>query len=632
MREKIFEPIKVGNVDIKNRIMYLAMAKRLSDPGGFVTDRQIAYYRALGQGGAGLIIPGLMLIDPDWPSFLPLQPGIYDDKFLAGLAKLADEIHSAGAKTFFQLWHPGEVNYIPGKKAKTINELTISEIKGIQRKYAQAAKRAKAAGADGIEYQICHNYLGSQFLSPLFNKRTDRYGLSTFDDQIRFSLEVIENIMEAAGRDFAISVKLNASDMVPGGIEPELAKNVAQVLEKVGVSMISVSAGGVLLALTGMSAGGEKPEGWKSPFAQIIKAAVKSIPVAATDSIRHPGFAEQLLTEGKCDIIGMGRGLLAEHEWANKVKSGREEELRYCVSCNACFNNYPAGHAGCTVNPFALREYKKPALVRDGDKRLVAIVGAGPAGLEAAVTLAERNFNVVLFEKTDSIGGMVNLGKIPPDKQKLEWITGYYQKQIDRLGIELNLMTTASESALLQLNPYAIIIATGSLPYIPRINGIYKDHVLTVRHALTEMSGISDKNIVVAGAGMAGIEIGEMYLEKDNKVIVLDILPEPDMAEIPKEQQILLKKVRDKGLIISMNRKLVEIKDNDIIIEETTTGAVKAMPADYVILSLGFKPDRGLYEEIKSKFDRVYNIGDSSEVGSILNAIQSGADLAYALN
>lgn len=611
--------------------MYLAMAKYLSDPEGYVTDRQIEYYKSLAEGGTGLIIPGAMIIDPEWPSVLPMQAGLHDDKFIPGLKKLADAVHKAGAKIFFQPWHPGQVAYTPGKTPKTINELTKEEIKDIQNKYFEAAKRVKAAGADGIEYQMCHNYIGAQFLSPHFNKRQDEYGVRSIEDQTRFSLEVIQRIKEAAGNDFPISVKINGSDFVPDGITPELAAKVAPILEQAGVSMLSVSGGGSETLLTGMSAGGEQPEGWKVPFAQTVKAAVKKIPVAATDSIRHPDFADQCIKDGKCDMIGMGRGLLAEHEWVNKAQSGKEDEMRNCISCMYCFNYCPPGNSGCSVNPFALREYEKTEINKDGRGRVVAIAGAGPAGLEAAVTLAERGFKPVIFEKESEIGGMVRLATVPPDKYKLGWQIEYYKKAIDRLGIEVKLNTEATEENLKAINPYAVVVASGSLPIVPAIPGIDKENVLAVRDVLTSKPNITGQNIVVIGSGLTGVETAEMFKEMGNKVIVVEMLPAPDPLNTPLEQLLALGKAQFKGVEIKNGHKLIEIQDREIIVEDLANNKTFLIPADYVVLSIGVKSNQEFYKKINRNFTKVYNIGDSDQTGKIVNAVLAGSKLGYEL-
>lgn len=629
MTYKLLTPIQVGSIEIKNRIVYLAMAKYLSDPQGFVTDRQIAYYRNLAAGGVGLIVPGAMVVDPEWPSTLPLQPGLYDDKFIPGLQRLVDAVHEEGAKIFFQPWNPGEIAYNPGKTPKGVTQLTPEEMEHQQKLFYEAAKRVKAAGADGIELHMAHNYIFAQFFSPYYNKRTDEYG-GSLENRLRFPLEVLALYKKAGGDDWPISCKYQGCDFVEGGITPEMAAEAAPYLERAGVSLLVVSGGGSGTLITGMSAGGEQPEGWKVPFAQAVKAAV-SIPVAATDSLRHPEFAEQLLRDGKCDMIGIGRGLFAEPEWVNKVAAGREDELRYCVSCHGCFDYFPPGTAGCTVNPWGLRETEKTAPAKDGNGRRIVIVGAGPAGLEAGVTLAERGFKVTLFEAASEIGGMICLGKNPPDKQKLNWTLEYYKKQIKRLGIEVRLNTEATEEQIEALAPYAVITATGSLPVLPKVPGSDKPHVVEVREMLKNPPALTGKSVVVVGAGLTGVEAGELYAEKGNKVTVIDMLPPPDPLTLTYDVLLVQGKAQYKGVQIVMGCKLLEIKDSEIVVEDVATGQISTMAADLLILAVGVKPNPALYAAIQGRFERVYNIGDSARAGKIKDAVVAGSKLGYAL-
>lgn len=630
MNYKVLEPIEIGNVELQNRVVYLAMAKGLQNPDGTVSDRALAYYKGLAEGGTGLIVTEALMIDPAWPSALPLQAGVYDEKFVPGLRKLVDSVHEAGSKIFFQLWHPGECAYTPGKVPKTVNELTVEEIQDIQAKYLKGAQIAKAAGVDGIEYQICHNYLGAQFFSPLFNKRTDEYGSATVENRLRFSIEVIRIIKDELGKDFPVAVKLQGSDFVEGGVTPEMASEAGPYLEKAGTSLITVSGGGSLTLITGMSAGMDQPEGWKVPFAQAVKKAV-NIPVCATGNIRHPEFAENLIATGQSDLIGMGRGLLAEHDWVKKLSCGKRDEMRTCVSCQTCFGLFAEGDSGCTVNPFALREAEKEELRIDGQGKGICVVGSGPAGLEAAVTLGERGYDVTIFEKEEAIGGMIPLAVKPPEKEKLIWMMDYYQRQIDRLGIRVKLNTEATEKKLSEMNPYAVVFATGSLPVIPKLPGIDKDNVLTARDVLKEEPEITGKNIVVVGAGMTGVETAEMYFNKGNQVTVIDMLPPADPMTTPFEQMMLLGKVQYMGLPIMMEQKLLEIRDNEIQIEEVNSHEKTTLLADYVILSVGVESNNYFYENIKDRFERVYSIGDSNEIGKIKDAVLAGSKLGYSL-
>jgi 2,4-dienoyl-CoA reductase-like NADH-dependent reductase (Old Yellow Enzyme family)/thioredoxin reductase len=633
MYEKILSPIRVGNVELKNRVIYLAMAKYLSTPDNFVTDRQIAYYAARARGGAGLVIPGACIVDPAYPSTLPMQPGLYDDKFIPGLTRLVDAVHAAGAKIFLQPWHPGVTPYgCKPEDVKQVSDWTIDEIHGLQKMFSDASLRIKKSGADGVEFHIAHNYLPEQFAVPLFNKRTDEYGADTVENAMRFSVESLQGIRAVCGDDFTIVVKINGTDLTPGGMTPERAAEASALLEKAGAAMITVSAGGGLTDLTGMSSDGHREEGWKVPFAKTVRDSV-TIPVAATGDIRHPEYAEKILEEGLCDMIGIGRGLFAEPDWIYKLTDGRENELRTCISCMSCFDYCPPGKSGCAVNPLAMRESENIALRYDGDGRTVAVIGAGPAGLEAAFTLAERKFKPVVFEAEKKIGGMERIGAVPDGKSKVNWHIDYYMKQIERLNIDLRLDTKAALEDIQKLNPYAVFIATGSDPIFPgSVQGKDKPNVSIIRDVLDDFPDISGKEIVIVGAGLTGLETAATLAARQNKVTVIDMLPEPNYEALPVDHLLAIGYAKGSGVDLRMSNKLLSIEDNAVVSENMLTKESVSIPADMVIISMGARPNDALYEEIKDRFDKVIKIGDSATVGKIMNAVQSGFDSAAQLD
>lgn len=636
MEYKFLEPIKVGEVQIKNRIMYLAMAKMLSNLDGTVSEKDIAYIKSIAEGGVGVIVPGAMVIDPEWPSVLPMQFGIYSDHFITGLQTLTETSHAAGSKIFFQLWHPGQVAYSASKTPPTVNDLTIEQIHEIQNKYVLAAQRAKKAGADGIEFQICHNYLAAQFLSPLFNHRTDEYGIGSVDDQIRFSVETIALIKKAIGPELALSVKLQGSDEMEGGITVDLATKVAPKIEEAGASMICVSAGGTLTGLNSMSGDCVKEDGWKVPLARAVKQVV-NIPVCATDTLRKPGMVDKIIRDGSCDMVGMGRTIFAEREWVKKVKEGRENELRYCISCMNCFNYTMIGRSGCNVNPFALRELEQKPLTEDGKGRTVVIVGAGPAGLEAAVTLAERNFKPIVFESEGTIGGMLRLAKNPPHKERIGWMIDYYEDAIKRLSIDIKLNTLITLEMINNLNPYAVVISAGTKESKIPIPGVDGENVYQSRDVLLHNQNFTGKNVTVIGAGLTGIESALLLAETGNQVTVLDILDQPNMKTVmlpmgtPIEMLFELERAIKSGIDLKYKSKICEITNNAVIAENIETNEKIVIASDVVVLSTGVKANTDLYDKLISTRSKVYKIGDANFIGKIGTAVTAGNKLGYTL-
>lgn len=613
-------------MELKNRVQFLAMAKSLGNKDFTISEKQLGYYGAVAKGGAALITPGAGIVFPEYPSILPRQIGLFDDKFIPGLKQLADTVHQYGAKIIIQPWHPGEAAYFcKPTDVKKVADWSIDEIHEMQRRFVDAAVRMKKAGIDGVEMHCAHNYLLEQFIVPMYNKRTDEYGAQTVESGLRFTTEIMKMIREACGPDFAITVKINGDDFNPDGMNDERLAQVGPILEKAGAQMISVSAGGSLTDFTGMAGDGYRKEGWKVRLAEIVKNSGVTIPVMATGSLRHPEFVEEILAAGKCDMIGMGRGLVADPEWCNKLAEGREDEIAYCVSCMGC-------NTGCSVNPNSLREYQNLVPEKNGDGKVAVVVGGGPAGMQAAKTLAERGFKVTLFEKEDKLGGLENLAAAPIGKYKLGWQVDYLERQLKRLGVEVRLNTEATEEAVLALEPYGVVIATGSTATFPAsIPGIMKPHVKGSREVLANLPKESDKDIVIIGSGLVGMETGTDYASKGNRVHLIDILPPLNLMKSPQDIVLAYTHARKYGVKFHWAHKLTEITDDAVIAENTETGEKLTLSADSVVLCMGSRANAALYESLKDKVERLYNVGDSNAPGKIQEAVRAAYDAAIAM-
>ncbi|MCD8097652.1 MAG: NAD(P)/FAD-dependent oxidoreductase [Lachnospiraceae bacterium] len=646
MSHVFLEPIQVGTQTVKNRIIFTAMAKTLSSFNLRVTANDLAYITSIAEGGVGIVIPGAMAVDADWPSQLTGQPEIYDDANMEGFRQMVDICHENGAKILFQLWHPGQVDYSHGNP-KTINDVDVACIKSVEQKFADAAKRAIRAGADGIEFQICHTYLGNQFLSPLWNHRTDEYGFDTLENRTRFCAETITKLREAIGPDKILAVKLQGFDFPEGegpdgndGINPDMAAEYAAVIEKLGVDLITVSAGGSLTGKDNIMTGdARRAEGWKVPAAEKVKAAV-SIPVAASGGIRHPEFVDRIISDGKCDMVGMARGIFAEKNWVKKCEEGREDELRYCISCMNCWNRNPLAKdlSNCTVNPYGCRELIERPLVEDGDGRKVVIVGAGPAGLEAAVTLRQRGFEPIVFEKEMRLGGNINIAKKPPHKGKFQWQIDYYAKMVKKLGIEVRLGTEATAKAVRSIEPYVILIAAGSKVTAPPIVGLENADVLQSRDILDNSMKITGKKIVVIGGGIAGMETALYLNEQNNAISVVDMQPAfplDQMAGDPRfmmEAKLETEYCLNEGISLYYNNKVLGFSDGKLNIESTENGEKQALAADLVVLSTGVKSEDALYQQLLAEgMTNVWKVGDSNKTAKIYNAVMNGSRFAVNL-
>lgn len=628
---QILQPIKIGKMTVKNRIGFLGMSKHSDTLDNYVTERTIAWYEAVAKGGAGIIFTGACLVFPEYPSKLPMIPGLYDDKFLPGLTKLVDAIHKHGAKIMLQPWHPGKMNYgCPADQVKTAADYTVEEIHDIQDRFVDSMLRAKRAGADGCEWHMAHNYLPEQFTVPLFNKRTDEYGADTIENAARFSKEIIEKARKVCGDDFAITVKINAYDMgLEGGMTPERCALICAELEKAGVDMFSVSAGGGLTSSLGMSADGHQPEGWKVPFAELVKEKV-SVPVMATGSLRHLDYMEEIISSGKCDMIGMGRGLVAEPEFVNKVSQGREKELRYCLSCMSCFSMFTEDGGHCSMNPVASHEDQYNSIVEDGNGRTVVIVGAGPAGVNAAIILAKRGFKPVIYDKHGYIGGSVRFASAPYGKHKLKWAIEYYRNMLDVLNVEVHLNTEISSEEIRAMNPYAVFVTAGSTPVFPAsIPGINGENVIQARTLLETTPCERGHNVVVIGGGMVGLEIATTYKHLGNNACVVE-MQDADKMPAARTYLFALIHAKEEGVGLHYGHKLTEITPNSVIAEDKD-GNTLELPATKVVLCMGFRPDSAIYDELSKDMERVFKLGDANVVDNIARAAREGYTAAIRL-
>ena len=677
--EKLFTPIKIGSCEIKNRI---AMAPMLMDFGQFdgrTTDQLMNYYEERAKGGTGLIITEITRVNDRTGAAAFAQLGMSHDYQIEGMRELADRIHSHGAKLFVQLHHPGRQNMgllmgtlplsiacdkmmpffkdalykvVPAGKmlmahhivprvvapSKCENsyfsdgvnrELRKSEIKGLIKDFVAAAVRVKKAGCDGVQLHASHGYLLQQFLSPNTNKRRDEYG-GSFDNRMRFILEIIEGIKEKCGEDFPIIVRLTVDECYEmigkkgKGYNLSEGVKMAKRLEEAGVAAIDVSSASYdafnyWLEPTSFKCG------WRKYMAAAVKEAV-SIPVIAANLIRSPEQAEQQLQEGTQDMISLGRPHIADPYWATKAKEERPEDIKRCVCCLYCIesmqnNAYTGDHGYCAVNPFVGEEnYKLP---EDGEGRAVMVIGAGPAGLTAAELMAKRGFRVTVYEKNKVPGGQVWLGAKPPLKEKLNWCIDDLITACTKLGVEIKYSAEATKELIENEKPCAVICATGGNPVRPKsIEGADGDFVYTPTEILDGSVRLENKKVAVIGSGMTGLETAELIAEQGNKVIVVEMADSVAPGVWHQHPADVLPRLEAKGTMFYLSKKLTAISEGAITVEDTKTKRVSTLDADAVVLALGVRPDNSLYESIKA-MPNVYLIGDADKAGRIADATMS---------
>lgn len=640
--EKLFEPGKIGNLEIKNRIVMPAMGCSLAESTGEAGARMIRYYAERAKGGAGLIITEITRVDDETGVGTPNQLSVTNTHMIAQLSRLVEAVHAYDTKLFVQLHHPGNQTpsrLIGGKQPVSASDvtcnvigeqprpLTTEEVEGMVKKFVTGAVIAQKAGVDGVEIHAAHGYLVSQFLSPHTNKRTDKYG-GSFEGRMRFVTEIIMGIKAYCGPKYPISVRMNGSDYLPDGITEEDGIAQAKYLEALGISCINVSCGTYDSGSTIIEPNYFK-EGWKINLASNIRKAVK-IPVIAVCNVKHPAFAELMLQEGDVDFVGIARGHLADPYWGKKAREGQDVLIRKCIGCMECFRILNDGlPLGCTLNPILGREfeYGDDKLVIDGAGRTVAVIGGGPAGMEAALTMGKRGFNTILFEASDKLGGTANLAAIPPNKEMILEFVETMEAQLRDAGVEIILGKTADLAAVQATGAEAVFIAAGGKPVLPDIPGI--GNAVTAEEVLSGAAPLKGQNIVVVGGGVTGLETAE-YLAPDNKVTVVEMASKIGGNLYPSVVMHLAQEIMKNGGQIAKGKKMTAIEEGAVCVVDATTGEEARIPADTVILAMGVRPDRPQIDEFRKAYgDKLILVGDSLKPGQIYDALHSGHDRAF---
>ena len=684
----LFSPMKIGNCQIKNRIVMAPMCLGFGQFNGDATEAMINYYEERAKGGTGLIITEITRVNDKTGASSFGQLAASSDRNIPSIARLAERIHKNDSKIFVELHHPGRqnvslmVNTVPisiafdkilpndayskllygkivplGKKlaakdmlfksaapshsakskfAESANRaMSKKEIKKIISQFGDAALRVKKAGCDGVELHASHGYLIQQFLSPATNNRTDEYG-GSLENRMRFLMEIIDDVRAKCGNDFPLIVRLTVDEMYAKigkpGVGYDLTEGVkmAKMLNDKGIDAIDVSSASYdtfnyWLEPTTFECG------WRKNLAAEVKKVV-DIPVIAANLIRSSEQAEEQLQEGIQDFVALGRPHIADPHWANKVKNGCEKSVKRCVCCLYCFESmmegaYVGDHAHCSVNPFVERE--NVSLNKDGNGRKVVIIGAGVAGLTAAELLARRGFDVTVLEKDDAAGGQINLADKPPHKGKLHWCVEDLVTNAVENGAKIKYSVTASEDIIREYAPEYIIVATGGNAIKPK--AFDKENVVTVTDVLDGSVKLSGKKICVIGSGMTGLETSELLVSQGNHVSVVEMADKIAPGAWFQQLDDALPKLKEANTEFYTSSKLVDIMPGSIKVLDLITNSNREISCDMVVLSMGVRPDNSLYESLKSEFGNVYAIGDCVKTGRIVNATESAYKLVMSI-
>lgn len=646
--EKLFEPGKIGTMTIKNRGVMAPMGSNLAGNDGNATDRQIKYYQARAKGGIGMIVNEYTGVDDvdSMPSVNYYR--VAGDQNIAAAEALVDAVHMYDCRIVAQLHHAGSTSNpaytgrdniapsaVPIADGKPMpREMTPEDIKRVQGKFINAAVRCQKAGYDAVELHGAHGYLLTQFFNRYYNRRTDEYG-GSIENRCRFIAEIIAGIREKLGPKYPILVRMCGDEMTPiqGFFDLEEGIEIAKYLESLGIDAIDISMGSSRNADANCEPFSYKP-GWKKHVAKAYKEALH-IPVIATNTIKDPDFAEQLLEEGVCDFVAMGRSQLADPEFMNKAKAGKADQIRRCIGCLYCRERILGAGLPirCSVNARTAREIEFPAseLRKDGEGRTVAIIGAGPAGMEAARVLALRGYKPVIFDKADKPGGTLNIADKPPLKDKITDMVAGMKEELDTMDVCWQLGEEATAEKVKKLDPAGVIVACGAQPVIPPVPGADAPNVVTAEDVITGKAKAAGK-VVVIGSGLTGLETAEMLLADGSTasdVSIVEMLPQIGPGIFGAILNDEMSRIKPYGPHLYPGHALVSIQDGSVTVKELATDKQFDIEADTVVMAAGIKPRADVVESFREAFDKVLVAGDARKGGRIATAVREGFEAGW---
>ncbi len=659
MKDPLFNPIRINQLELKNRIylpaMHMNMARDFE-----VTDQLIDFYVERARGGVGMITVGYATVDD--LSGNSTNIGAHRDEFIPGLQRLARAIQSNGARAAVQINHAGRYNFsffLDGKQAvapsavpsrmtrETPRELAIDEIKEIVDHFAQAALRVKKAGYDAVEVLSGTGYLISEFLSPLTNQRQDEYG-GTFDNRMRFGLEVMEAIRIKVGHDFPLLVRMNGNDFMPGGNGRQDLQEYAKRQVAAGVDALNINVGWhearVPQIVTSV------PRGVFGYLAKGIKELV-DVPVISGHRINDPGPARDMIADGLCDMVAMGRPLIADPYLPEKSRTGREADIVHCIACaQGCFDNlFKLKPVECLCNPKAGHE-KDSAVEKTTTPKNVMVVGGGAAGMGAALSANEKGHHVTLYEKSDRLGGQLFLAAAPPGREEFAELAKDLAQQVALSSIKTVLNKDVDEALIDNEKPDVIILAAGAVPIRPPIPGIDLPHVVQAWDILQEKV-TTGKRVVVIGGGAVGVETALYLAEKGTlsaealKFLLVNRAENPEvlyeLATRGSKDIVVIEMIEKMGkdigrttrwgILQDLSRKGIEtraatkaLEISAIAVKVEIDGNIEEIPADTVILAAGAESYNPLVKIIEPKGIPFEVVGDADQVAMAFDAVHQG--------
>ncbi|MBI9092013.1 MAG: FAD-dependent oxidoreductase [Desulfobacterium sp.] len=638
MASNLFSPIKIGNMTSKNRLLMSAMSINFGvDDNCCVTDQLVEYFVERAKGGVGMMLVGGGSVHPGGQE-LPDLPQMYNDDCIPALQDMVKRVKQYDTLFGVQLMHGGRQSYLPQKVAPSsipapavvkgeVRALEIDDIKELISCFGDSAKRCRDSGFDFIELHGAHGYLINQFLAPNSNIRTDKYG-GSFENRTRFLFEIIEEIQAKAGKDFPIGIRINGNDYIKNGWKLKDTVKIAPLLEKAGVVYLHVSGGvygSTELTIPSMYT----PHGCFVHLADAVKKSV-TIPVITVGRIKYPDHANQIIQDGKADMVALGRSLLADPYYPEKARKGDVSKIRPCIGCClGCIHAVLAKEPGsCVVNPDVGREYKLKDDPKPVKLQTVLIVGAGPAGMAAARQFALQGHKTILCEKDDKSGGMLSLASNAPGRGELDDILNFFRQELERLNIEIRYNQELSEELIREINPDKVILATGSMPDMPVIKGLFQ----TQMDLVTSVDVISGKekigeNVIVLGGGMSGLITADFLADQSKKVVVLNRKKSFAEEMSSNDRYYLRERLKKQSVVLYKN---VSVKEfiNDGVIFKSNKENLSLTGFDSVVISEKHSSIREAKKIEKKTTASFHFIGDAKSPRHLMYCISEAEEIA----
>jgi 2,4-dienoyl-CoA reductase-like NADH-dependent reductase (Old Yellow Enzyme family)/thioredoxin reductase len=677
----LFSPIKIGNFEVPNRVCHVPTDISSANADGSVNQRVITYHEQIAKGGCGFIICGAST--PDKKTGRPTVTclAVDEDPLIPGLAELAEAVHRHGAKISVQIQHPGrqaawprkglisatdlvanipasaghEVVYAAAEaRGKSIRAMTVDEIYELIDKFAEGAWRLQQANFDAVELHAAHGYMIAQFMSPYVNKRNDRFG-GSFLSRMRFPLEIIHAIQYKCGKDYPIGIRYSGEEWIENGRNLDESVRAARMFEDHGLAFLDISAG--IFEVPGpVMDPMYYPQGWNTYTAEEIKKHVK-IPVITSHTLRDPDYCERILAQGKTDMVGLSRQLIADPYWADKTRAGRKDEIRKCISCLVgCWQEslMIKRHMRCAINP-AVGDERFIDFGQANRKLSVAVVGGGPAGLEAARIATLRGHRVTVFEKSNEVGGAILYCCTVPGKDKMRWYADWIRRQVDKLGVEIKYESVPKAGELKNFD--AVMVSPGSQVVRPDIKGIDFGCVCTFRDVLRCKSKNCEywpkggkaepvevgNTVLIWGdhygavdtAEKLGTEGKKVYLVTEN--VEFGSWMEPCHKDVMDKRfsggqgEALRSKTFKHPVTIIVDSSVLEISKDGKVVLLNGKFERSTVKVDNVVLAC-VKENDELYEIYRKAGLVATRLGDARKVSNLRGAVTDGANIGLTLD